>query len=339
LSVTLLDKWQMVQAAAKDPDLSKAAVILLLRLLDHFNTSDEGREHRCFPSMQTLAADLGCSTRYVSDLIKELAQNRWIDVETRFDPKTNRQTSNSYSFISDRLSSDPMNHSSGGSRSPPEPQFILPHELQCIPPLNHSSYKQGNTNPGRNNTPSGAECEGKGLVEEEARLPLDGEPLPPSLPKAANDSSSKASRKKAPTDIDGLWAEFRRIFFRAGSNYTEARKLYERAVKAGHEPQRINAGAKDYMAFVTAEKREARHIKTAESFLATAKTHWLVDYATGSITSGGTASTGPTPEQWRLLVANFQSKGVWAHALGPEPGMAGCRAPRDLVSNSMNRAG
>lgn len=38
----------------------------------------------------------------------------------------------------------------------------------------------------------------------------------------------------------------------------------------------------------------------------------------------------PTPEFWKMLVENFQETGSWNRLYGPEPGQAGCRAPRDL---------
>jgi DNA-binding MarR family transcriptional regulator len=152
---SLQQKWRLAQCANCDPNLSRAAVSVLLRLLDYYNTVDETREHRCYPSISKLAADVNLKVRHTTDLIKELETKGWIFVERRFERNTRRQTSNSYAFNLNRLAA-PLHHI---ACSPPTtvhsgdaPQCTLVPAAQNRAPLHHGAPKQGKTNKGNKNT-------------------------------------------------------------------------------------------------------------------------------------------------------------------------------------------
>ena len=43
-----------------------------------------------------------------------------------------------------------------------------------------------------------------------------------------------------------------------------------------------------------------------------------------------------TPDRWRAVLANFRERGLWSDAIGPKPGEPGCRAPADLLAETMS---
>jgi len=87
---TLLDKWQVGQAAAAHPEISPLALKVFFRLLDHHNM----KTGQCNPSMGTLAKRLGASERGVRGAVRQLESLGLITTE----PGGGRHQSNSYAI-------------------------------------------------------------------------------------------------------------------------------------------------------------------------------------------------------------------------------------------------
>lgn len=87
---TLLDKWQVSQAANTHPKISPLALKVFFRLLDHHNM----KTGQCNPSMGTLAEALGASERGVRGAIRQLEKHGLITT----DPGGGRHQSNSYTI-------------------------------------------------------------------------------------------------------------------------------------------------------------------------------------------------------------------------------------------------
>lgn len=95
---TLLDDWQAVLTVCAMPDLSDAAKLVFIRLVDHRNA----RTGQCNPSYPTLAHGTGKSRRRVITAIGELEQAGLLTVNrsTGGDPNAARgYVSNSYRII------------------------------------------------------------------------------------------------------------------------------------------------------------------------------------------------------------------------------------------------
>ena len=87
---TLLDKWQVGQAAAAHPKISPLALKVFFRLLNHHNM----KTGQCNPSMGTLAEPLGASERGVRGAVRQLEKHGLITTE----PGGGRHQSNSYAI-------------------------------------------------------------------------------------------------------------------------------------------------------------------------------------------------------------------------------------------------
>ncbi len=88
---TLLDKWQINQAANTHPDISPLALKVFSRLLDHHNM----KTGQCNPSMGTLAEALGASERGVRGAVRQLEKHGLITTE----PGGGWHQSNSYAIL------------------------------------------------------------------------------------------------------------------------------------------------------------------------------------------------------------------------------------------------
>lgn len=75
-AVTLLQKWQLLQAIIGDQELSPSAKLVAARLLYHHSA----QTGRCSPSYQTLADGAGLTRRSVIAGVRELEARNWLSV-------------------------------------------------------------------------------------------------------------------------------------------------------------------------------------------------------------------------------------------------------------------
>ncbi|MCJ2077895.1 helix-turn-helix domain-containing protein [Methylobacterium sp. E-016] len=73
-AVTLLQKWQLLQAIIADADLSQTSKLVAARLLYHHSA----QTGRCCPSYQTLADGVALKRRAVINAVQELEAGSWI---------------------------------------------------------------------------------------------------------------------------------------------------------------------------------------------------------------------------------------------------------------------
>lgn len=95
--VTLLTKWNLLQACMCAPNLSQTAKLAFGRLLGHHNTETG----QCNPSYATLAKGIGVSRRTAIDAVDALEADGWIKIQRGGgDTKGTAEghTSNSFSF-------------------------------------------------------------------------------------------------------------------------------------------------------------------------------------------------------------------------------------------------
>jgi hypothetical protein len=101
-AVSLLDKWQMMQAILADRALSATAKNVAARLLHHLNTKNS----RCSPSYETLARGIGLVRRRAMAGVQELEKAGWISVERTTHEKSKGAErglpSNNFAFDWDR---------------------------------------------------------------------------------------------------------------------------------------------------------------------------------------------------------------------------------------------
>lgn len=74
--VTLLQKWQLLQAIIADQELSPSAKLVAARLLYHHSA----QTGRCSPSYQTLAEGAALTRRSVIAGVRELEERSWLSV-------------------------------------------------------------------------------------------------------------------------------------------------------------------------------------------------------------------------------------------------------------------
>lgn len=75
--VSLLRKWQLLQAIIADPGLSLVAKVIASRILDHHNSLTG----QCSPSYETLARGAGLERRSAIRAVKELEVAGWLRVQ------------------------------------------------------------------------------------------------------------------------------------------------------------------------------------------------------------------------------------------------------------------
>ncbi|WP_084731691.1 helix-turn-helix domain-containing protein [Microvirga vignae] len=103
MSVTLLNKWQLLQKILADPDLSVTGKLVAGVLLDCLNAGTL----QCNPSYHTLAKSVGLTRRRAIEGVKALQSRGWLTV-ARTDHEASKGTkkglpSNSFTFDWSRL--------------------------------------------------------------------------------------------------------------------------------------------------------------------------------------------------------------------------------------------
>lgn len=153
-SVSLLNKWRLLQAALSAPDLSPVAKCVMGRLLFHLNT-DTGR---CTPSYQTLAEGVGLKRRAVIYAVQDLERAEWLTIARvrGGDSEAARGfVTNSFRFNFDRRAADTPVH---GDALPPgaqpctppgAPDGAPPVHGDALPPVHGGAPKLGKENKGK----------------------------------------------------------------------------------------------------------------------------------------------------------------------------------------------
>ncbi|MGU3662143.1 helix-turn-helix domain-containing protein [Methylobacterium fujisawaense] len=115
-AVTLLQKWQLLQAILADAELPATAKVVAARMLDYLHT----QTGRCCPSYQSLADGTGLKRRAIIYAAQDLEERRWIRVDrVKGGAATgpSRYATNEIQFDFLRAgSSDPTVHSDAPSR-------------------------------------------------------------------------------------------------------------------------------------------------------------------------------------------------------------------------------
>lgn len=309
MSASLLDKWTLANAALTDPDLSVGAAAVLARLLWHFNAADRDREHRCFPSYEKLAADLGFKKRHTICLAQELQARGWIIIERRHSERTGQQTSNSFRILFDRARS----LDEGAAQCTPLTGEGAP---QCTPGVHHSTSlgvhhnapEIGNTNKGTEHSPFGGEKQSarkaKGPTEEEVQSALD---------------LLKVSYPKRPAP-----------------KWSKTRSRLAAILRRGVSPDLLAAKAREYGQQCARERREPQFIQQPDTWLN--QEGWTLDYAPVPKAAADRPTAAFSDTQWIAFVSDFRRGGSWPQALGPSPGSAGCRVPPHILRDTSAKA-
>ncbi|TXN00568.1 helix-turn-helix domain-containing protein [Methylobacterium sp. WL64] len=206
-AVTLLQKWQLLQAIIADADLSQTAKLVAARLLYH-HSSQTGR---CSPSYQTLADGIALKRRAMINAVQELESRDWLSVlrVKGGDPTAARGfVTNAFRINFGRLDKAPPVHDDA----------LPPGAPPCTPPG------------ARNDTP-----------------PVHGDALPPvhgGAPNSGKDTG-KGNREESPptpTPFDEWWQAYPR---RDGK--IAARKAFDRVLKNRSATiEELIAGARRY---------------------------------------------------------------------------------------------
>lgn len=77
------------------PELGVYGIAVYASLCMHANLKTQ----QCFPAHQTIAKEIGCCVAKVKEAIRRLRELKLICIEPRYDPKTDRRTSNLYTLL------------------------------------------------------------------------------------------------------------------------------------------------------------------------------------------------------------------------------------------------
>ena len=198
-AVTLLQKWQLLQAVLCDQDLAPGAKIVAARLLYH-HSSQTGR---CSPSYQTLADGCGLKRRGVIGAIQDLERHRWIAVDRvkGGDPAAARGfVTNSFRLNFDRLGDTPPVHET--TLPPSADPCTPPSAVSDTPPVHETTPP-----------PSADPCTPPSAVSD---TPPVHETTPPPVHETALNSgkdTGKGNREESPpttSDFDEWWRAYPR---------------------------------------------------------------------------------------------------------------------------------
>lgn len=207
MSVTLLTKWLMLSAIAKDPRITPAGVEVALCLLNHHNNKTE----QCNPSYATIAEWTGLNRDTVFNCIRTLASADYLKIEGALEAgkeavRGQRLPSNTYKFKFERAD-QPNNPTTSRrkfrlSRSeiPNTPDGYSEHPPSDIPisGSRKSRPKHGNLENGNLET-------GKRTREQSAH----GLPLKRIADRQQFDEFFRQSPKQ--TKLEPAWLEYRRL--------------------------------------------------------------------------------------------------------------------------------
>ncbi|MCJ2065036.1 helix-turn-helix domain-containing protein [Methylobacterium sp. J-088] len=214
-AVTLLQKWQLLQAILADAELPATAKLVAARLLYHHSA----QTGRCSPSYQTVADGIALQRRAVIRAVQDLEARGWLIVSRvkGGDPSAAQGfVTNGFRINFDRSNESPPVHG------------------ETLPPVSDETLPPGA--PG--DTPPGVSQDTPG-VSGEALPPVSGE-----TPNSGKDTG-KGNREESPptpSAFDEWWETYPR---RDGK--IAARKAFDRALKdRAATVEELIAGARRY---------------------------------------------------------------------------------------------
>lgn len=224
-AVTLLQKWQLLQAILADAELSATAKLVAARLLYHHST----QSGRCSPSYQTVADGIALQRRAVIRAVQDLEARGWLAVNRvkGGDPAAAQGfVTNGFRINFDRSNEAPPVHG------------------ETLPPVSHEALPPsapGDTPPGvSSDTPPSVPRDTPG-VSGETLPPVSGE-----TPNSGKDTG-KGNREESPptpSPFDEWWETYPR---RDGK--IAARKAFDRVLKSRQATvEELIAGAQRYAA-------------------------------------------------------------------------------------------
>ncbi|TXN81953.1 helix-turn-helix domain-containing protein [Methylobacterium sp. WL8] len=191
-AVTLLQKWQLLQAVIADASLSQTAKLVAARLLYH-HSSQTGR---CFPSYQTLADGVALKRRAVINAVQELEAGGWISVNQVKGGAAagpNRYATNTF-LIDFARADQPASTVHGGAPSTVQQDALL-HEdnsaRQCTPPVH-----DGAPSTVHGGAPYSGKDTGKGNREETPSSPSDFDRFWQAYPRKVGKDAAKVAFAK-----------------------------------------------------------------------------------------------------------------------------------------------
>lgn len=146
--------------------------------------------------------------------------------------------------------------------------------------------------------------------------------------KAKNIEDRSKKEKEHDPAAAGAFERFRKVYPRrdGSQDWPKARESFDRAVRAGVDPEAIVGGAERYATDCRRRGDEGtRFVKQARTWL---NGRLWEEFAN----AGPSAPTASISPDWRALVMSFQRSGNWPSSLGPGPGFSGCRVPPPLLA-------
>ncbi|MGE8127863.1 helix-turn-helix domain-containing protein [Methylobacterium sp. NPDC080182] len=162
-AVTLLQKWQLLQAILADADLSATAKLVAARLLYHHSA----QTGRCSPSYQTIADGVALKRRSVIYAVQELEAGSWVSLARvkGGDPAAAQGfVTNGFVINFDRVDEAPPVH--GDALPPGAPPCTPPGAPPCTPGVHGDALP-----PVHGGAPNSGKDTGKGNREESPPTP------------------------------------------------------------------------------------------------------------------------------------------------------------------------
>lgn len=252
--VTLLQKWQLLQAILADAELSATAKVVAARMLDYLHT----QTGRCCPSYQSLADGTGLKRRAIIYAAQELEKAEWIKVarvKGGVAAGATRYATNEIHFAFQ----PPENAGSTVHDDAP----LRVHDDAPLTVHGGALLQDDNSAPSCTRT-----------VHGDAPLTVHGD-----APESGNTGKRTGkSLPHTPSAFDRWWQAYP---LKAGE--IAAREAYDRVLKRGlAEPEALIAGAKRYADAVAG--RDSKFIKEPRNWLAGG--HWADEPAPRHATAG-----------------------------------------------------
>lgn len=269
--ISLLQKWDLLQASLADPGLSPRAKLVLGAMLGCLNI----RTGCCHPSVDFLAGKTACKRRVVSDAIAELVAGGWLTVKRRRGSavytlaldrgsKPNDVRNSAHHHPSDDVQNsahlpdlddvqDSAHHRERRDSDDVRDSACL-HAQDSAPLIDSESSSQTQISvKGTRESDSVSAQPGSEPVEEAGRG------------SAATRSPRRAKARSAPTGE--AFAEFWDAYPRKAGKL-DARKAFDEAVKGGRvTAAELIDGARRYAQAVAAEGREPQFVKQPAGWL------------------------------------------------------------------------
>ncbi|MCX7084819.1 MAG: helix-turn-helix domain-containing protein [Methylococcales bacterium] len=150
----LLKKWQMINAALYDKNLSKSDVAIQYQILDRYSVINGS----CWPSFKRLASDTGLSQRMVQKSVKKLTTMGYVAIVKHGDRVSSNHYRPDFSLL-DRVenhSSLPNDEVENASSVCREPQFLKVENPSSLKPINEPEHKARGELVGLEDKPSSA---------------------------------------------------------------------------------------------------------------------------------------------------------------------------------------